>query len=80
MGSRAVGLSEVLRALGSLGGDGSMNSTVILELRMPRTLLGILVGAALGVAGALLQGVTRNPLADAGIMGCGSSTPGRARP
>jgi iron complex transport system permease protein len=72
MGSRAVGLSEVLRALGSLGGDGSMNSTVTLELRVPRTLLGILVGAALGVAGALLQGVTRNPLADAGIMGINS--------
>jgi iron complex transport system permease protein len=72
MGSRAVGLSEVLRALGSLAGDGSMNSTVTLELRVPRTLLGILVGAALGVAGALLQGVTRNPLADAGIMGINS--------
>ena len=39
---------------------------------MPRTLLGILVGAALGVAGAILQGVTRNPLADAGIMGINS--------
>jgi iron complex transport system permease protein len=38
-------------------------------MRVPRTLLGILVGAALGVAGAILQGVTRNPLADAGIMG-----------
>ena len=39
---------------------------------MPRTLLGILAGAALGVAGAILQGVTRNPLADAGIMGINS--------
>ena len=39
---------------------------------MPRTLLGILAGAALGVAGAMLQGVTRNPLADAGIMGINS--------
>ncbi|MDI6102767.1 iron ABC transporter permease [Actinoplanes sp. NEAU-A12] len=71
-GSRDIGLSEVLRALGGLGDDGSTNSTVTLELRVPRTLLGILVGAALGVAGAVLQGVTRNPLADAGIMGVNS--------
>lgn len=69
MGSRSIGLPEVLSALGSLQGDGSITSTVTLELRVPRTLLGILVGAALGVAGAILQGVTRNPLADAGIMG-----------
>ncbi|GIE92247.1 FecCD family ABC transporter permease [Actinoplanes regularis] len=71
-GSRSIDLSEVLRALGSLGGDGTINSTVTVELRVPRTLLGILVGAALGVAGAILQGVTRNPLADAGIMGINS--------
>jgi iron complex transport system permease protein len=68
-GSRSIGLSEVLRALGSLDNDGSITSTVTLELRVPRTLLGILAGAALGVAGAILQGVTRNPLADTGIMG-----------
>ncbi|MEO3928728.1 iron ABC transporter permease [Micromonosporaceae bacterium B7E4] len=72
MGSRSIGLSAVLRALGNLGDDGSIASTVTLELRVPRTLLGILVGAALGVAGAILQGVTRNPLADAGIMGINS--------
>ncbi|MGP3915665.1 FecCD family ABC transporter permease [Nonomuraea sp. 10N515B] len=72
LGSRSIGLPEVLRALGSLDTDGSINSTVTLELRVPRTLIGILVGAALGVAGAILQGVTRNPLADAGIMGINS--------
>lgn len=72
LGSRSIGLAEVLRALGGLGGDGSINDTVTLELRVPRTLLGILVGAALGVAGAVLQGVTRNPLADTGIMGINS--------
>ncbi|GGM59350.1 FecCD family ABC transporter permease [Dactylosporangium sucinum] len=65
-GSRDISLAEVWRALDN---DGSINSTVTLELRVPRTLLGILVGAALGVAGAILQGVTRNPLADTGIMG-----------
>ncbi len=42
---------------------------VIRELRLPRTILGVLVGAALGLAGAVMQGVTRNPLADPGILG-----------
>jgi iron complex transport system permease protein len=69
MGSRSLGLWEVLRALVTVDDSGSITSTVTLEMRVPRTLLGILVGAALGVAGAILQGVTRNPLADAGIMG-----------
>ncbi|WP_238008430.1 iron ABC transporter permease [Dactylosporangium sp. AC04546] len=68
-GSRDISLSEVMHALTGMDDDGSINSTVTLELRVPRTLLGILVGAALGVAGAILQGVTRNPLADTGIMG-----------
>ena len=39
------------------------------ELRLPRTLVGLLVGAALGVAGALMQAITRNPLADPGLLG-----------
>ncbi|MBG6065088.1 FecCD family ABC transporter permease [Micromonospora ureilytica] len=72
LGSRSIGLSEVLHALFSLDSDGPISSTVTLEMRVPRTLLGILVGAALGVAGAILQGVTRNPLADAGILGINS--------
>ncbi|GAA3441354.1 FecCD family ABC transporter permease [Planomonospora venezuelensis] len=72
LGSRSIGLPDVLRALGGMDTDGSIDSTVTLELRVPRTLLGILVGAALGVAGAILQGVTRNPLADTGIMGVNS--------
>ncbi len=42
---------------------------IIHSLRVPRTLLGLLVGAALGLAGAVMQGVTRNPLADPGILG-----------
>lgn len=42
---------------------------VIAELRFPRTLIALLVGAALGTAGALIQGHTRNPLADPGILG-----------
>jgi iron complex transport system permease protein len=42
---------------------------IIRSLRVPRTIVGALVGSALGVAGALMQGVTRNPLADPGILG-----------
>lgn len=48
---------------------GAAESTVLHQLRVPRTLLGITVGLALGVAGALMQSLTRNPLADPGILG-----------
>ncbi len=67
-GSREISLGEVLRAFGDLG-TASVNDTVTLEMRVPRTIIGLLAGAALGLSGALLQGVTRNPLADPGIMG-----------
>jgi iron complex transport system permease protein len=68
LGSRSISLPDVLRALGNMS-VSSTEGTVTLEMRVPRTLLGILVGAALGASGAVLQGVTRNPLADPGIMG-----------
>ena len=42
---------------------------IILELRVPRTILGIAIGFALGMTGAVLQGYTRNPLADPGVLG-----------
>jgi iron complex transport system permease protein len=44
-------------------------TAIVRELRLPRTLLGLLVGLALGAAGALMQGHTRNPLADPGLLG-----------
>jgi iron complex transport system permease protein len=46
--------------------------TILLELRLPRALLGIVIGAALGLAGAALQGYLRNPLADPGTLGVSS--------
>lgn len=49
--------------------DGSSDAAIIHELRIPRTFLAVLVGAALGLAGALMQAVTRNPLADPGLLG-----------
>ena len=49
--------------------DGTDASTIIHELRIPRTVLALVVGVALGIAGALMQGHTRNPLADPGLLG-----------
>jgi len=68
VGSRSIDLSIVVDALTGAGQD-STAQTVVRDIRVPRTLLGVLVGAALGLSGALLQGVTRNPLADPSIMG-----------
>lgn len=49
--------------------DDSEASVIVWTLRVPRTVIGILTGAAFGVAGALIQAMTRNPLADPGILG-----------
>ena len=49
--------------------DGSDAHAIVRDLRVPRTELGLLVGAALGAAGALMQGATRNALAEPGIIG-----------
>ncbi|MGW6917359.1 FecCD family ABC transporter permease [Kitasatospora sp. NPDC054939] len=56
--------------------DGSTAAVVVHDYRIPRTVLGLLVGAALGVSGALMQALTRNPLADPGLLGVslGAST------
>ncbi len=67
VGSRDLPLSTVWDAL--TGADTGRDAQVVTILRIPRTVMGLLVGAALGVAGALIQAVTRNPLADPGILG-----------
>ena len=67
IGSRSTSLAEVFGAFSAF--DGSDEHVIVRELRVPRTELGLLVGAALGAAGALMQGVTRNPLAEPGILG-----------
>lgn len=48
---------------------GNNDHLVIRELRVPRTVIGLVVGAALALAGTLMQGITRNPLADPGLLG-----------
>ncbi|MDQ1102741.1 iron complex transport system permease protein [Nocardioides zeae] len=54
---------------GLLTKDGTEASLIVWDLRIPRTIAGLAVGAAFGVAGALVQALTRNPLADPGILG-----------
>ncbi len=68
LGARGVGPTTIVKAFTDFD-PSSASETVIRELRVPRTLIGIFAGAALGLSGAILQGVTRNPLADPGIMG-----------
>ncbi|MBB5933895.1 FecCD family ABC transporter permease [Streptomyces zagrosensis] len=65
-GSRNVGWSDIWAAIG--GADESLEQAAVGK-RIPRTVLAVLIGAALGLAGAVMQGVTRNPLADPGILG-----------
>ncbi|MEU7135525.1 iron ABC transporter permease [Streptomyces sp. NPDC046261] len=67
VGSRPVAPSQVLHALLH---DGSDKATVIVRsMRLPRTLIGVMVGAALAMAGTVMQGITRNPIADPSILG-----------
>ena len=67
VGSRTIPLGTVVDVL--FRPDGSDAATIIHDLRIPRTMLAIVVGIALGIAGALMQGHTRNPLADPGLLG-----------
>lgn len=68
LGTASVSPGEVLAAL--LGRDTSeLATTVVFQLRLPRILLGALAGMALAVAGVGFQALTRNPLADPGILG-----------
>ncbi|MFE5857048.1 FecCD family ABC transporter permease [Streptomyces sp. NPDC056500] len=67
VGANHVPLSQVWQ--GFWHPDRSEASVIVWTLRVPRTVVGMAVGAALGVAGASIQALTRNPLADPGILG-----------
>ncbi|GAB4081110.1 iron chelate uptake ABC transporter family permease subunit [Modestobacter muralis] len=72
LASLAVGAGEVgpARALAVLGGGGDADARfAVLQLRVPRTVVAVAVGIALGVAGAVLQTAARNPLAEPGLLG-----------
>lgn len=67
VGTRTIALADVWSAL--VEPTGADVHTIVRSLRVPRTILGLGVGLALGLAGAVMQGLTRNPLADPGILG-----------
>lgn len=74
VGTGASGVSVPHVLGGWLAGDGitMRDRIVLMDLRLPRLALGILIGAALAVSGAVMQGLFRNPLADPGIIGVGA--------
>ena len=68
VGTRTIGPAGIWTALFD-GTLGSEDAVVVRQLRVPRTAVGLLAGLALGIAGALMQGHTRNPLGDPGLLG-----------
>ena len=73
IGPAALGLGESLRALVAGGAERGAVALVMQEVRLPRALLGLMTGAALGLAGAAMQGFLRNPLAEPGLIGTSAS-------
>ncbi|WP_394344679.1 FecCD family ABC transporter permease [Aliirhizobium smilacinae] len=67
-GHRVISMQAALSAIFSYNGS-SVDDIIVIYSRLPRTLASVLAGAAFGVAGALIQASTRNPLADPGVLG-----------
>ncbi|WP_176956556.1 MULTISPECIES: iron ABC transporter permease [unclassified Streptomyces] len=67
VGAKQIPLDQVWH--GVFHYSGSDTDVVIRDVRVPRTLLGLIIGAALGLAGTVMQALTRNPLADPGVLG-----------
>jgi iron complex transport system permease protein len=72
IGPSGVGFSQLLGVIGD--GEHDIAWTIIREIRLPRTILAVMVGATLGLAGATLQGFLRNPLADPGVVGISAAS------
>ncbi|OYQ66034.1 iron ABC transporter permease [Pseudanabaena sp. SR411] len=70
LGAREIALEDILKSFTDF--DRSFDHLIIQTVRLPRSLMAIAVGAALSVSGALMQGLTRNPLAETGILGISS--------
>lgn len=70
MGNASISIIQALKDLFSH--TASLHQTVVWEIRLPRVILALLVGATLGLAGAAMQGFLRNPLAEPGILGVSS--------
>ena len=71
LGPAAIGPQESLRAL--ISGDAGPLSLVMREIRLPRAILAMMIGASLGLSGAAMQGYLRNPLAEPGLIGVSGS-------
>ncbi|PLP58274.1 ABC transporter permease [Mesorhizobium loti] len=71
IGPAAIAFSDSIRALFS--GKGDAIALIMREIRLPRALLGLMIGATLGLSGAALQGYLRNPLAEPGLIGVSAS-------
>ncbi len=72
IGPADIGIAQSLRAL--INGEGGATVLVMREIRLPRALLAVMVGASLGLSGAALQGYLRNPLAEPGLIGVSASS------
>jgi iron complex transport system permease protein len=74
-GAFHIGVADIVRTMVALATgtlDGSPEQLVFLNIRLPRLVLGLAAGAGLGLSGALMQGMFRNPLADPGLIGISS--------
>jgi ABC-type Fe3+-siderophore transport system permease subunit len=67
IGAKPISMDMLWNIL--MGEEHGLAKTIVIEGRLPRTLNGLFVGMALGTSGALIQAITRNPLADPGILG-----------
>lgn len=67
IGAKALPLADVWHGLFHYA--GSSDDVLVRKVRIPRTVLGLIVGSALGLAGAVMQALTRNPLAEPGLLG-----------
>lgn len=70
MGNASISIIQAIKDFSA--GTESLHQTVVWDIRLPRVVLAVLVGASLGLAGAAMQGFLRNPLADPGILGVSS--------
>ncbi|MGW4113931.1 FecCD family ABC transporter permease [Actinosynnema sp. NPDC004786] len=67
IGTKSIPFADTFALL--LRDDGTGDAAIVRDVRVPRAVLGLLVGAALGLSGAVMQALTRNPLADPGLLG-----------
>ena len=72
VGAAGVPMGRMLAVLLGTGEIGATERVILFDIRLPRLAMGLLVGASLAVAGAVMQGLFRNPLADPGLVGVGA--------